>query len=79
MKVLADEAHGTHLYFGKDLPVSGMAAGADLAAVSMSQIRRKPDAELYFACEQGNECGLCEADHQPDADNECIVPAAVKP
>lgn len=35
MKVLADEAHGTHLYFGDNLPVSGMAAGADMAAVSM--------------------------------------------
>ena len=35
MKALADEAHGTHLYFGDGLPVSGMAAGADLAAVSM--------------------------------------------
>ena len=35
MKVLADEAHGTHFYFGKDMPVSAMAAGADMAAVSM--------------------------------------------
>lgn len=35
MKVLADEAHGTHFYFGKDMPISAMAAGADLAAVSM--------------------------------------------
>ncbi len=35
MKVLVDEAHGTHLYFGDDLPMSGIAAGADLAAVSM--------------------------------------------
>ena len=35
LKVLVDEAHGTHLYFGKDLPVSAMAAGADMAAVSM--------------------------------------------
>lgn len=35
MKVLADEAHGTHLYFGKNLPISGMAAGADMAAISM--------------------------------------------
>ncbi len=35
MKVLVDEAHGTHLYFNEDLPMSGMAAGADLAAVSM--------------------------------------------
>ncbi len=35
MRMLVDEAHGTHLYFGKDLPVSAMAAGADMAAVSM--------------------------------------------
>lgn len=35
MKVLVDEAHGTHFYFGKNLPVSAMAAGADMAAVSM--------------------------------------------
>lgn len=33
--VLCDEAHGTHFYFGSDLPVSGMAAGADMAAVSV--------------------------------------------
>lgn len=35
MKVLADEAHGTHFYFDDNLPVSAMAAGADMAAVSM--------------------------------------------
>ena len=35
MLCLADEAHGTHFYFGKNLPVSAMAAGADMAAVSM--------------------------------------------
>lgn len=35
MKVLVDEAHGTHFYFGKDLPISAMQAGADMAAVSM--------------------------------------------
>lgn len=35
MAVLADEAHGTNFYFGEGLPVSAMAAGADLAAVSM--------------------------------------------
>ena len=35
MKVLVDEAHGTHFYFGENLPVSAMAAGADMAAVSM--------------------------------------------
>jgi arginine/lysine/ornithine decarboxylase len=35
MLVLADEAHGTHFYFGARLPVSAMEAGADMAAVSM--------------------------------------------
>jgi arginine/lysine/ornithine decarboxylase len=35
MLCLADEAHGTHFYFGEDFPVSAMAAGADMAAVSM--------------------------------------------
>lgn len=35
IRVLADEAHGTHFYFGKDMPISAMAAGADMAAVSM--------------------------------------------
>ena len=33
--VLADEAHGTHLSFGKNLPISAMKAGADMASVSM--------------------------------------------
>ena len=35
MLCLADEARGTHFYFGENLPVSAMAAGADMAAVSM--------------------------------------------
>ena len=35
MMALVDEAHGTHLYFGEDLPLCGMAAGADMSAISM--------------------------------------------
>lgn len=35
MLALVDEAHGTHLSFGPGLPVSAMAAGADMASVSM--------------------------------------------
>ncbi|MBQ7425613.1 MAG: aminotransferase class I/II-fold pyridoxal phosphate-dependent enzyme, partial [Lachnospiraceae bacterium] len=30
MKALVDEAHGTHLYFGPNLPLNAMAAGADM-------------------------------------------------
>lgn len=33
--LLADEAHGTHFYFGDDLPCPAMRAGADMAAVSV--------------------------------------------
>lgn len=35
MLLLADEAHGTHFYFGQGLPISAMASGADMSAVSM--------------------------------------------
>lgn len=35
MKVLVDEAHGTHFYFGEGLPPSAMSCGADMAAVSV--------------------------------------------
>lgn len=35
MKVLVDEAHGTHFSFNEKLPISAMEAGADMAAVSM--------------------------------------------
>lgn len=35
MLVLADEAHGTHFYFGENLPLCAMQAGADMASVSM--------------------------------------------
>lgn len=35
MKMLVDEAHGTHLYFGENLPMNAMQAGADMSAISM--------------------------------------------
>ena len=35
MYVLVDEAHGTHFYFGADMPLNAMAAGADMSAISM--------------------------------------------
>ncbi len=35
MKVLADEAHGTHFYFNDKLPMSAMEAGVDMSAISM--------------------------------------------
>ena len=35
MLCLVDEAHGTHFYFGDNMPISAMAAGADMSAISM--------------------------------------------
>ncbi len=35
MLVLVDEAHGTHFYFGENMPITAMAVGADMASVSM--------------------------------------------
>lgn len=35
MLALIDEAHGTHLYFGENLPLAAMDAGADMSAVSI--------------------------------------------
>ena len=35
MKVLADEAHGTHFYFNDKLPMSAMEAGVEMSAISM--------------------------------------------
>ena len=35
MLVLVDEAHGTHFYFGDNFPLTAMAAGSDMASVSM--------------------------------------------
>ncbi len=35
MYMLVDEAHGTHFYFGGNLPASAMSCGADMSAVSM--------------------------------------------
>jgi len=35
MYVLVDEAHGTHFYFGDNMPETAMSVGADMAAVSM--------------------------------------------
>lgn len=53
MKVLADEAHGTHLYFGDDLPMSGIAAGADLAAVSMHKSGGSLTQSSLLLCGEG--------------------------
>lgn len=50
MLVLADEAHGTHFYFGDNLPISAMAAGADMAAVSMHKTGGSLTQSSFLLC-----------------------------
>ncbi len=50
MLALVDEAHGTHFYFGEDMPVSGMAAGADMAAVSMHKTGGSLTQSSFLLC-----------------------------
>lgn len=50
MKVLVDEAHGAHYYFGDDLPISAMAAGADMAAVSMHKSGGSLTQSSFLLC-----------------------------
>lgn len=53
MLVLADEAHGTHFYFGDQLPLSAMAAGADLSAVSMHKTGGSLTQSSFLLCGEG--------------------------
>lgn len=53
MKVLVDEAHGAHFYFGENLPISAMAAGADMAAVSMHKTGGSLTQSSFLLCGGG--------------------------
>ncbi|MFV0412987.1 MAG: aminotransferase class I/II-fold pyridoxal phosphate-dependent enzyme, partial [Oscillospiraceae bacterium] len=55
--VLADEAHGTHFYFGENLPQSAMAAGADMAAVSMHKSGGSLTQSSILLCGAGVNAG----------------------
>ena len=50
MKVLVDEAHGTHFYFGENLPVTAMSAGADMASVSMHKSGGSLTQSSFLLC-----------------------------
>ena len=67
MLCLADEAHGTHFYFGGGLPVSAMAAGADMASVSMHKSGGSLTQSSFFLQDQVF-MRLCPSDHQSDSD-----------
>ncbi len=53
MLALADEAHGTHFYFGEDMPLAAMAAGADMASVSMHKSGGSLTQSSFLLCGEG--------------------------
>ena len=57
MRVLVDEAHGAHFYFGEELPISAMAAGADMAAVSMHKTGGSLTQSSFLICSNGMDTG----------------------
>lgn len=57
MLVLADEAHGTHFYFGENMPLSAMKAGADMAAVSMHKTGGSLTQSSILLCNKGVDTG----------------------
>ena len=79
MLCLVDEAHGTHFYFGENMPVSAMAAGADMAAVSMHKSGGSLTQSSILLTGPGMSAGLCPPDYQSDADDERFLPAAFQP
>lgn len=50
--VLADEAHGTHFYFGDNLPMAAMHAGADMSSVSMHKTGGSLTQSSLLLCAQ---------------------------
>lgn len=57
MLVLVDEAHGTHFYFGNNMPVSAMEAGADMASVSMHKTGGSLTQSSLLLCGENVNCG----------------------
>jgi len=56
MLVLVDEAHGTHFYFGGNMPVSAMKAGADMASVSMHKTGGSLTQSSLLLCGKNVNC-----------------------
>jgi len=57
MKVLVDEAHGTHYYFSENMPINAMAAGADMSAVSMHKTGGSLTQSSFLLCGEGVDPG----------------------
>lgn len=50
MFMLVDEAHGTHFYFGENLPIDAMTAGADFSSASMHKSGGSLTQSSFLLC-----------------------------
>jgi arginine decarboxylase len=57
MRVLVDEAHAAHFYFGDNLPISAMKAEADIAAVSMHKTGNSLTQSSFLVCQKNVDSG----------------------
>jgi lysine decarboxylase len=57
MLLLADEAHGTHFYFGENQPMPAMRAGADASAVSMHKTGGSLTQSSFLMCGENIDAG----------------------
>jgi len=57
MLALVDEAHGTHFYFGENLPQSAMSARADMASVSMHKTGTSLTQSSMLLCSSAVNAG----------------------
>ena len=63
MKVLVDEAHGTHLYFGEKSSSLCDGCRSRYGLSLHAQIRRKPDAKLHPFNRKERKLGVCQSDY----------------
>lgn len=78
MLCLADEAHGTHFYFGENMPVSAMAARRRYGGSFHAQKRRKLNAVEPAFNRSEYESRTCAPDYQPDTDDLRQLPFNVQ-
>lgn len=78
MHVLVERHMERSVFWGKS---SGMCHGCwgGYGVCLHAQVGGKPDAELSSSDRKGCELGICQPDHQSDADDECILSSDVEP
>lgn len=78
MLVLVDEAHGTHFYFGENMPASAMSAGADMASVSMHKSGGSLTQSSFLLVGKNVGSGLYPSNNKSYANYKRIIFVIVK-